>query len=108
MAEVYETLYPLERDFFNSLDSELAKVDQFFVARERDALHNVSALREQMRELKHHRKVFHVGTSPHEARLSNKRTLPGIQRRAKSTYKSRDDRRSCKVRTACEASAAEK
>jgi len=61
LAELYETLSPLERDFFNSLDSELAKVDQFFVARERDVQLKVSALREQLRSLEHHRKLFHVG-----------------------------------------------
>jgi SPX domain len=62
MEEVYETLAPTERDFFNSLDFELAKVDQFFIARERDALIKVSALRGQMQELKQHHKLFHVST----------------------------------------------
>jgi hypothetical protein len=72
MAELYETLSPLERDFFNSLDCEVAKVDQFFIARERDALLRVSALREQLHELKHHRKLFYVSTFIYDGRPLNR------------------------------------
>ena len=73
----------MERDFFNALDHELSKVDQFFVAREREALLKSSALREQMRELKNHHKVYHVGTlfmrldRPMNAHLQQYTNAPG-------------------------------
>jgi hypothetical protein len=50
----------LERDLINSLDFELAKVDEFFVAREREVLTKVSAVREQLQQLEYHRKLFQV------------------------------------------------
>lgn len=60
LAELYNTLSPLERDFFNCLDLELVKVDQFFVARGREIQIKASALRAQLQKLELHRKLFHV------------------------------------------------
>ena len=42
------------------LDEELNKVDRFHVERERDALHLSSLLKEQLRELHEHRRLYHV------------------------------------------------
>lgn len=64
LAELYVILSPLERDFLNCLDLELAKVDQFFVARERDVLVKATALRDQLQKLELHRKLFQVGRIP--------------------------------------------
>ena len=86
LAELYYTLSPLERDFFNCLDLELAKVDQFFVARGRDVQMKASALRGQLQKLELHRKLFHVRALIYEIWPSNERTSPGILKPAKSIY----------------------
>lgn len=55
-----ESLGALERSFFDKLDLEVAKIEQFFVARELEARTRMSELKEQLHELRDHRKLFHV------------------------------------------------
>ena len=86
LAELYYTLSPLERDFFNCLDLELAKVDQFFVARARDVQMKASALRGQLQKLELHRKLFHVRAFLYDVWPPDERTSPGILKPAKSIY----------------------
>ena len=92
LAELYYTLYSFEREFFDCLDLELAKVDQFFVAREREIQIKATALRGQFQKLEHHRKLFHVRDFLYDIWPANERTSPGICRPAKSIYKPRDYR----------------
>lgn len=58
--ELYSTLQPDEKDFFDLLDHELAKVESFYVAREADATRRGTELRDQLRDLARHRQVFHT------------------------------------------------
>lgn len=46
--------------FFDALDEELLKVENFYLEREKDALIFSSMLNEQLRELQSHRKIYHV------------------------------------------------
>lgn len=62
LAELFVVLTPLERQFFTLLDAELEKVDTFYKERETEALARVRILKEQLRELKDHRNIFHVGS----------------------------------------------
>ena len=54
------TLTPLERQFVEKLDQELDKVEAFYRARESEAMIRATALKEQLRELQDHRRIFHV------------------------------------------------
>ena len=56
---VYRSLTPLERQFFEKLDKELEKVEKFYSDREHEAMIKAAALKEQLRELKDHRRLFH-------------------------------------------------
>lgn len=56
------TLSPVEFEFFQVLDGELDKVEKFFLARQKEAVIFSSMLNEQLRELKQHRKLYHVGS----------------------------------------------
>lgn len=49
-----------ERHFFEVLDEELAKVENFYKEREKEYIIQSSVLKEQLRELQDHRKLFHV------------------------------------------------
>jgi hypothetical protein len=80
LAELYVILSPLERDFLNFLDLELAKVDQFFVARERDVLIKACTLRDQLQKLELHHKLFHVSAFLYDIWRPNERTSPGTQK----------------------------
>jgi hypothetical protein len=51
---------PLEVQFFEAMDKELDKVQAFYREREKDALVRSAVIKEQLNELKDHRKVFHV------------------------------------------------
>lgn len=97
LAELYVILSPLERDLLNCLDLELAKVDQFFVAREREVLIKASALRDQLQKLELHRKLFHVGASIYDIWRPNERTSLGIRHPAKSTFEHCEYRRGFKA-----------
>jgi hypothetical protein len=54
---------PLEVQFFEAMDKELDKVQAFYREREKDALVRSALIKEQLNELKDHRKVFHVRIS---------------------------------------------
>ncbi|WOO82310.1 Xenotropic and polytropic retrovirus receptor 1 [Vanrija pseudolonga] len=57
--ELYETLAPDEQAFFDLLDHELDKVESFYHARELEAVRKGNELRQQLKELAEHRRVFH-------------------------------------------------
>lgn len=56
---LYDDLEPDEQDFFDFLSGELEKVQSFYKAREGDAVRRAHDLRDQLRELAEHRRVFH-------------------------------------------------
>jgi hypothetical protein len=62
-ARTFDDLYPTldtdEQAFFDLLAHELDKVQSFYSAREADALRRFSEIKEQLKELAEHRKVFH-------------------------------------------------
>jgi SPX domain protein involved in polyphosphate accumulation len=57
--ELYDTLQPDEQAFFDLLDHELEKVETFYTQREVEATRQAQQLRDQMRDLSEHRRVFH-------------------------------------------------
>lgn len=58
--DIYRILSPVERQFFVILDGELDKVEKFYGDREKEAIIFSSMLKEQLRELQAHRKLYHV------------------------------------------------
>ncbi|CAE6434665.1 unnamed protein product [Rhizoctonia solani] len=52
------SLNSVELEFFELLHQEIEKVDAFYKAREKDAILKMSALREQMKELRDHKKLL--------------------------------------------------
>ena len=77
--ELYEDLEDDERDFFDLLEHELKKVEDFYTAREIEATQRAHELRDQLHELAEHRKIFHElypnGLPEWEANFG--RLLPG-------------------------------
>ena len=77
--ELYEHCEPDERAFFDLLDRELEKVETFYQARLQDALRRAHELRDQLRELAEHRRIYHEiypeGMPEWETRVT--RILPG-------------------------------
>lgn len=63
LAEVLESMSPIQLEFFNKLNSELSKVESFFIERETEARERSMQLRGQLEELKDHRHLFHVSSS---------------------------------------------
>ncbi len=59
-AEVLESLSPIQLEFFKKLNVELSKVESFFIERETEARERSMQLRDQLEELKDHRRLFHV------------------------------------------------
>ncbi|WWD19646.1 hypothetical protein CI109_104108 [Kwoniella shandongensis] len=63
VADTYEDLYdrcqPDEQAFFDLLERELDKVEKFYIAREQEAQRRAHDLREQLRELAEHRRIYH-------------------------------------------------
>ncbi|EIW72108.1 hypothetical protein TREMEDRAFT_70627 [Tremella mesenterica DSM 1558] len=57
--ELYGLLEPDEKAFFDLLDRELNKVETFYRAREGEAIRRAHDLRDQLRELAEHRKIYH-------------------------------------------------
>ncbi|ORY33359.1 SPX domain-domain-containing protein [Naematelia encephala] len=57
--ELYSGLEDDERDFFDLLQHELEKVESFYHAREMEAIRRAHDLRDQLRELAEHRRIFH-------------------------------------------------
>ncbi len=77
--ELYEELENDEKDFFDLLEHELNKVEDFYTAREKDAVHRAHELRDQLHELAEHRRIYHElypnGLPDWEANIG--RILPG-------------------------------
>ena len=59
MEELYDDLEDDEKAFFDLLGHELDKVESFYAAREQEAIHRAHDLRDQLRELAEHRKIYH-------------------------------------------------
>nr|XP_019044152.1 hypothetical protein I302_07433 [Kwoniella bestiolae CBS 10118]OCF23082.1 hypothetical protein I302_07433 [Kwoniella bestiolae CBS 10118] len=57
--DLYKQLEQDEKDFFDFLEHELDKVEKFYLAREGDAMRRAHDLRDQLRELAEHRKIYH-------------------------------------------------
>lgn len=51
---------PVRLSFFDKLNAELSKIESFFIEKEGEARKRSSQLREQLEELKDHRRLFHV------------------------------------------------
>jgi hypothetical protein len=51
---------PVQLEFFNKLNTELSKIESFFIERETEARERSLQLRGQLEELKDHRRLFHV------------------------------------------------
>lgn len=59
-AELYATLEPDEKAFFDFLESELQKVEKFYLARQKDAAKRGNDIQQQLDELAKHRKLYHA------------------------------------------------
>ncbi|KAK8853230.1 hypothetical protein IAR55_003932 [Kwoniella newhampshirensis] len=63
VADTFDDLYdqsePDEKAFFDLLERELDKVEAFYIAREQEAIRRAHDLREQLRELAEHRRIYH-------------------------------------------------
>jgi hypothetical protein len=53
-------LSPVELAFFTTLDEELVKIENFYVAREKEMKLRTQLLEHQLNELNEHRKLFNV------------------------------------------------
>ncbi len=51
---------PVQLAFIDKLNSELSKIESFFIKREAEARARSLRLKEQLGELKDHRRLFHV------------------------------------------------
>ena len=60
LADLATVLTPLEKQFFEMLDRELEKVDGFYREREAEAVSRLVLLKEQLRELRDHQRLFQV------------------------------------------------
>ncbi|CCA74266.1 related to putative phosphate transporter 1 [Serendipita indica DSM 11827] len=60
LAELLTEMSPLEQQFVGALDKELLKVETFYRDREREALVRSALIKDQLEELKDHRKIFHA------------------------------------------------
>ena len=59
-GELFATLDPVERDFFDYLDLQVDKAETFYKEREKEAIIRASAIKEQFRELGEHRQIYYV------------------------------------------------
>jgi len=79
--DLYKTLEPDEKAFFDLLQRELDKVESFYNAREGDAQRRAHDLRDQLLELAQHRKIFHEmyphGLPEWEAKVGRIIPVPG-------------------------------
>lgn len=60
MMELLPALTTVQKAFFDKLDSELDKIETFYVEREKEMKTRVTALKQQLQELKDHRRLYHV------------------------------------------------
>lgn len=86
LAEVLETMSPVQLEFFNKVNAELSKVESFFIEREAEARERSMQLRGQLEELKDHWRLFHVSSSfisslhaTDRIKISTKETHPDYQ-----------------------------
>jgi hypothetical protein len=63
LAEVVESMSPIQLEFINKVNAELSKVESFFIERETEAREHSLQLRGQLEELKDHRHLYHVSSS---------------------------------------------
>ena len=63
LSQVLEYMSPVQLAFFDKLNAELSKVESFFIHREGEGRTRSLQLREQLEELKDHRRLFHVTES---------------------------------------------
>ncbi|GMK56353.1 hypothetical protein CspeluHIS016_0301930 [Cutaneotrichosporon spelunceum] len=79
--ELYDTLEPDEQTFFDLLDEQLEKVDEFYSARETEATRRFHQLKDQLSELAEHRRIFHDqypdGVPDWEAKMGRALQIPG-------------------------------
>ncbi|KAH8084370.1 EXS family protein/ERD1/XPR1/SYG1 family protein [Cristinia sonorae] len=59
LADLMPLLTSTQRTFFDKLDSELDKVESFYVERERETAAKTHALKKQLQELQAHRQQYH-------------------------------------------------
>ncbi|TFY58647.1 hypothetical protein EVJ58_g6292 [Rhodofomes roseus] len=59
LRELLPRLPPVARSFFDMLDGELDKVESFYCARERELRTRYEMLKQQLQELKDHRRAFY-------------------------------------------------
>ncbi len=60
LQETRSLLSSLEKSFLDALDGELDKIETFYLDREKEMTARAQLLHEQLHELTHHRKLFHV------------------------------------------------
>ena len=79
--ELYDSLEDDEQAFFDLLERELDKVERFYHDREAEVQRKGHELRDQLRELAEHRKIFHElypnGLPEWEAKMGRIIPLPG-------------------------------
>lgn len=63
LAQVFEHMSPVQLAFFDKLNVELSKIESFFIDREGEGRTRSLQLKEQLEELKDHRRLFHVTES---------------------------------------------
>ena len=72
LSLLLDRMPPIQLAFIDKLNSELSKVDSFFIKRETDARARSLRLKEQLGELKDHRRLFHVTDPPSSSFCSAK------------------------------------
>jgi len=63
LAQALEHMSPAQLAFFDKLNVELSKIESFFIDREGEGRTRSLQLRQQLEELKDHRRLFHVTKS---------------------------------------------
>jgi SPX domain len=79
-------MLPIQLAFFDKLNLELSKVEHFFIEREAEARARSLELREQLEELKDHRRLFHVTRLRHVILCAADRRIKGYSPRGSSSY----------------------
>ncbi|KAI0298700.1 hypothetical protein B0F90DRAFT_685985 [Multifurca ochricompacta] len=70
LYELLESIPPVQLAFFDKLNHELSKTESFFIAREAEARMRSLQLREQLEELRDHRRLFRDAHSGARRRTS--------------------------------------
>ncbi|CAE6462004.1 unnamed protein product, partial [Rhizoctonia solani] len=93
--EALSSMNPVELRFFETLHEQVEKVDAFYKEREKDAILRVSALREQMEELRGHKKLideYRDGLWPGVLSVFGSTSSPRHQKAIKSAENSDESR----------------